>query len=175
MSCARLASSANWIAVACTLVTLSGRIGIAQTMYRQITVDSGGQLRIVLSTSRVVWPPKDSTVVAFEQLRMSADRRAVGWVEAYHSCCTSYPIPLKLVVLRGDHRCVVSNGLPIWQWAFGADSRQLVIRQAPTHGRTVDHYELRDFETERLIATADVDAFKRTRLPRWALPVALRR
>ena len=143
----------------------------AQRTYRRVDVDSTGQLRLVLSNKHVIRPPKDSDQVAFEQVTMSADRRIVGWVALYPNCCTSYPVPLKLVLLRMDGgRTAISNALPIWQWAFAADGQSVVIRQAPIHGAAPMSYERRDIRTGRLIATAQTDS---TTLPK-ALPAWVR-
>jgi hypothetical protein len=139
----------------------------AQRTYRRADIDSAGRLRIVLSNKHVIWPPKDSAQVAFEQVALSADGRIVGWLALYPNCCTSYPIPLKLVLRRMDgSRTVISNALPIWQWAFAAGEQNVVIRQAPVHGAAPVYYELREIRTGRLIAAVQADSA--TALPAWA-------
>ena len=156
--------------IAGVALALGTHTSSAQTTYRQADVDATGQLRIVLANAHVIRPPKDSDQVAFEQVAMSADHRSVGWVALYPNCCTSYPIPLKLVLLRTDGgRTVISNDLPIWQWAFAADGENVVIRQAPVHGAAPMMYELRDIRTGRVIATAQSDSTTPpTALPAWA-------
>jgi hypothetical protein len=140
----------------------------AQGTYRRTDVDSTGQLRILLANGHVIRPPKDSDQVAFEQVALSTDHRIVGWVGLYPNCCTSYPIPLRLVLLRaGGGRTVISNASPIWQWAFAPDGRSVVIRQAPVHGAAPQYYELRDSQTGRLIATAEADSTSPIALPPW--------
>jgi hypothetical protein len=99
----------------------------------------------------------------------------VGWVALYPNCRTSYPIPLELVLLgSGRRRTVISNGSPIWRWAFSANGRNVVIRQAPVHGDAPDHYELHEIATGRLIATAERDRSRPGVLPEWARPAAPR-
>src|SRR5262245_62715246 len=146
----------------------------AQQTYRRADIDSTGQLRILLSTGHVLRPPKDSDQVSFDQVALSADHRIVGWVADYPNCCTSYPIPLKLVLLRtGGARTVIHNGRPIWQWAFAANGRSVVIRQAPVHGAGPVNYELRDIRTGRVIATVqtEADSTPSTAFPQWVRPV----
>jgi hypothetical protein len=139
----------------------------AQQTFRQADIDSAGRLRIVLSNQKVVRPPRDSAQVAFEQVAISADGRIVGWLALYPNCCTSYPVPLKLVLRRLDgSRTVISNELPIWRWAFAADGQNVVIRQAPVHGSAPLYYELREIRTGRLIAAVQTDST--TVLPAWA-------
>jgi hypothetical protein len=151
-------------------LALGTRTASAQPTYRRADVDSTGQLRILLSNARVIQPPRDSGQVSFGQAALSADHRIVGWVALYPNCCTSYPIPLELVLLRLDgRRTVISNSLPIWQWAFARDGRNVVIRQGPVHGAAPLHYELRDLRTGRWKATAQIptNSGRRTALPQW--------
>jgi hypothetical protein len=149
-------------------VALTTHTSSAQRTFRQADIDSIGQLRIVLSDNHVIWPPKDSNQVAFEQVALSADHRIVGWLALYPNCCTSYPIPLKLVLLRldGSHTTIRTE-LPIWQWAFAVDGRNVVLRQAPVHGGAIKYYELREIRTGRVVAAAETDSASLTALPTW--------
>ena len=151
-------------------LALGAHMASAQRTVRRADLDSSGRLRIVLSRGEVIRPSKDSDQVAFEQIAVSADRRTVGWVALHPNCCTSYPIPLKLVLLRADGgRTVISNELPIWQWAFTDDGRSVAIRQAPVHGAAPTSYERRDIRTGYLMATAMGDSTSRAAaLPAWA-------
>jgi hypothetical protein len=156
------------VLIVCVALALGRRTGSAQATIRRADIDSTGQLRIVLADNRVISPPKDSDQVAFEQLALSADHRVVGWVARYPNCCTTYAVPLKLVLLRaGGGRTVIGNELPIWQWAFAADGRSVVIRQAPVHGAAPTSYERRDIRTGRVIATALADSSTRRAPPAW--------
>ena len=141
------------------VLALGTHTSSAQGTFRRADIDSTGQLRVVLVDNRIIRPPKDSDQVTFEQVALSADRRIVGWVALYPNCCTSYAIPLKLVLLRTDgSRTVISNEMPIWQWAFAADGRNVVIRQASVHVAAPMYYELRAIRTGRLIARAQTDS-----------------
>ena len=138
-------------------------------------LDSTGRLRILLSTNKILRPPRDSNQAAVGQIALAHDGQMVGWVALYPNCRTSYPIPLELVLLgSGRHRAVISNGTPIWRWAFSANGRNGVIRQAPVHGDAPDHYELHEIATGRLIATAERDRSRPGVLPEWARPAAPR-
>jgi hypothetical protein len=153
----------------CVALALGTHPSSAQRTYRRAEIDSTGQLRIALSNQRVIRPARDSGQVAFDQVALSSDHRVVGWVALFPNCCTSYPIPLELVLLRADGgRTVISNELPIWQWTFAADGRNVVIRQAPVHGSAPMHFELRHIRTGTLIATAQADSATQAALPRWA-------
>lgn len=155
--------------IAAIALTLGAHASTAQTSFRHAGLDSTGQLRVVLSTGQVLHPRKDSAQVAFEQVALSADQRVVGWLALYPNCCTSYPIPLKLVLLRVDGgRTIISNALPIWQWAFADNARNVVIRQTPVHGPAPMSYELRAVRDGRVLATAQTDSAGHGALPAWA-------
>ena len=156
------------VIMACIALAFGARPGFARQTVRRADIDSSGQLRIVLSDKRVISPPKDSDQVGFEQLLISPDRRVVGWVARYPNCCTTYAIPLKLVLLRADGgRSVISNDMPIWQWAFAVDGRNVVIQQAPVHGAAPTSYERRDIRTGRVTAAAQADSSADRGLPAW--------
>jgi hypothetical protein len=143
----------------------------AQSTYSRADIDSTGNLRLVLSSNRIIRPLRDSGQVGVEQAALSADHRIAGWLDVYTNCCTSYPVPLKLELRRIDGvQISISNALPIWQWAFAADGRNVVIRQAPVHGDAPEHYELRDARSGRLRAIADVDRVHAATPPDWARP-----
>ena len=149
-------------------MALRAHASSAQGTFRKADVDATGQLRIVLSNARVIRPAADSDQVGFEQVALSADRRIVGWVALHPNCCTSYPIPLTLVLLRTDgRRTVIGDGLPIWQWTFTADARSVVIRRAPVHGAAPTLYERRDVRTGRVLATAQTNTPAPVALPEW--------
>jgi hypothetical protein len=151
-------------------MTLGAESSSAQGFFRRAEVDSLGEVRITLADKSIIRPPKESTQAGVEQLALSADHRVVGWVVLYPNCCTSYPIPLKLVLLRaGGRRTVISDGLPVWQWAFSPDGGSVVIRQAPVHGDAPVSYEQRDIRSGRVIASTITDST--TALPGWARPV----
>ena len=164
------------VLVVCVALALGTHTSSAQPTVSRVHIDSTGQLRIALSDKRVSSPPKDSDQVAFEQVALSADHRIVGWVALYPNCCTTYPVPLKLVVLQAaGGRTVIANELPIWQWAFAADGQSVVIRQAPIHGAESMFYERRDIRTGRVIARAIDDSTNRRALPAWVRAAMPRR
>ena len=154
------------ILVLCAALLLRTTPSSAQRTIRQAVLDStGGRLRVVLSNHRVIEPPRDSDQVGFAQVAISADHRVVGWVSLDTNCCTSYPIPLELVLLSATgRRTVIRNALPIWEWSFAPGGQNVVIRQRPVHGDAPETYELHDIGTGRLLASATADS---TPLPSW--------
>ena len=125
----------------------------AADLYLQASVDQTGQLRIVTKDGREIVPKKETEQVGFDKVAISNDGQSVGWVALYPNCCTSYPIPLKLMIYSsGRLRTFTGRGLPLWLWGFQADGKQVAFEQETVHGSLGIHYELRDVTTGRLIA-----------------------
>src|SRR5262245_51767811 len=130
----------------------------AQTadIYVRAAADSAGPLRIQRAKGKPVVVAMDLEQVAFDKVAVSGDGRSVGWLALYPNCCTSYPIPLKLVIYsQGRRRTFVGSGLPIWRWRFTADGRQVSFEQETVHGGIGVHYELREVASGRLIEAYD--------------------
>lgn len=131
----------------------------AQTSYSNASIDNAHQLRLVTTAGKTIVPPKDSGQVGFELALISDDRRSVGWLALYPNCCTTYSIPLKLVVRTpGRVRVFDGSGFPIWRWAFIDDAKLIAYRQGPVHGDGPSHYELRDLQSGKLIDEYDMQA-----------------
>lgn len=97
----------------------------------------------------------------------------------YPNCCTSYDIPLQLVVYENgrEHR-FKGIGLSIFWWTFTDGGRRVAFGQATVHFSCVTHYELHDVPSERLVDSFDVPedalncppltpADKPVRVPEW--------
>ena len=113
---------------------------------------TNGVLRLWTSDHRTVVPAPDSGEVGVDQIAISPDHRAVGWLVLHPNCCTSYPIPLALkVYTRGTLYSFTGVGLPIWRWRFEANGAQVSLYQETVHGGIGTHYELRDVLGGRLL------------------------
>jgi hypothetical protein len=148
-----------------------------QTVYQRAVIDNSRQLRLTTATGKTIVPPKDSGQVGFEAAIISDDRRSVGWLALYPNCCTTYPIPEKLVVRTpGRVRVFDGSGFPIWRWAFVNDAKLIAYRQAPVHGDAPAHYELRDLQSGKLVdefdrAPSDTSATSLKSGPLWVRAV----
>jgi len=155
----------------------------ASDTYESATIDSSGQLRIVTTDHREVVIPMGQDQTSFAEPVISKDRRAVGATASYPNCCTSYDIPLQLVIYVDGvtHRFRSKDGLPIFQWGF-VDSGRVAFGAEPVHFGCFVHYELRDIKSERLIDSANVPEPcgqnpdpKPTKIPKWIVELATRR
>lgn len=121
--------------------------------YQRVWIDQAAALHIVTTDGRDIVPQRDAEQVGIDKVVISSDGLAVGWVATYPNCCTSYPIPLKLLVYaNGELRTFTGTGLPIWQWQFQASNKHVAFRQETVHGGLGIHYELRDVLSGQLIA-----------------------
>lgn len=125
--------------------------------YDSADVDGNGNLRITTSDRRRILVPKEGKQSSFSKPTVSSDRTAVGAQADYPNCCTSYDIPLELVVYsRGKVHRFKGIGLPILQWQFADGGTRIAYGQEPVHFACETHYELRDIDSERLIDSAKV-------------------
>jgi hypothetical protein len=140
--------------------------------YVRATVDGEGQLRITTAAGKTIVPAKKKEQIGFSKPQISPDGGAVGWLAEYSNCCTSYPIPLKLIILRnGSSRTFAGNALPIWRWGFQADGAQFALQQETVHGGLGVHYELRDVISGSLLAEYDPAVGPNNRsLPSQSIP-----
>jgi len=137
---------------AVTLLTVASPCAAADT-YVRTSVDERGQLRIFTSDAEAIVLQKEPEQVGFDNVVISEDGRSVGWLALYPNCCTSYPIPLKLMIYSGGNlREFTGVGLPVWRWHFTAGGKQVAFEQETVHGGLGIHYELREVATGRLIA-----------------------
>ena len=147
---------------------------LAADRYVRAFVGEAGTLRILTSSGREIVPPKEPEQVSVDKIAISPDGRSVGWVALFPNCCTSYPIPLKLVVYSaGKARTFTGAGLPVWQWRFTAGGSQVIFEQETVHGGLGRHYEVRDIASGRRIAQweptvgPDNQPLKNQKPPRW--------
>jgi hypothetical protein len=169
-----------WCAFIC-IATCAGLARIAQAAetYVRATVGSDGRLHIVTQDGREISPKLQADQVGFEDVKISPAGRAVGWLALYTNCCTSYPIPLRLVIYRnGELRSFTGHELPVWRWCFEAGGTRVAFEQETVHGGMGVHYELRDIVTGRLLAQFDPKPNQNGNaevppkdLPKWAAEV----
>jgi hypothetical protein len=132
--------------------------------YEAIDIDADGDLRILTSRNKTIIVPKGGspkagesfgTQTAFGKPVLSNDRRAAGAQAMFANCCTSYDIPLQLVIYSGGKIHRFEGGWAIFDWHFADGGRRVVFSQQTVHSACSVHWELRDIASERLVATAD--------------------
>jgi len=109
--------------------------------------------------------------VATDMIRLAPDGRTLGWAVEYENCCTSYSIPLILVIYR-DGRILrtIDDGMMIWDWAFRGGT-QVVLQTGPTHGDACI-YGLYDIASGKQLDEAPCNNEESdTALPAWTRPL----
>jgi hypothetical protein len=148
--CMRAAAFAA-VLFALLVASAQGQSAGPEEIYASAAIDDQGQLRIVTKDGREILPKKEDEQVGFSRPRVSDDGRSVGWLAEFPNSATSYPIPLKLMILTNARmRAFTGAGLPIWRWAFRERGRLFAFEQETVHGGFGIHYELRDVATGRL-------------------------
>lgn len=148
-----------------------------------VDIDADGHLRILTSEQRTLVVPKGGSPkaggsfgeqTAFGTPVLSDDRRAVGAQAMFENCCTSYDVPLQLVIYSSGTTHRFEGGLAIFDWHFVDGGRRVAFSQQPVHFACSVHWELRDIATERLVATVDVPEVcgenpdpPRATVPKW--------
>jgi hypothetical protein len=105
-----------------------------------------------------------------------ADGRTVGWLVNFPNCCTSYPIPLVLMIYRDGKivsRIRPSVLLPIWKWVFIDGGLRVAYYSETVHGGWGRRCELRDIQTGKMLDEWDRDEWDRSKgraLPDWCKP-----
>src|SRR5436190_4205836 len=151
--------------------------------YESVDIDADGNLRILTTEQRTIIVPKVGSPkagesfgkqTAFEKPVLSDDRRAVGAQAMFGNCCTSYDIPLQLVIYSGGKTHRFEGGLAIFDWHFADRGRRVVFSQQTVHFTCSVHWELRDVASERLVATADIPEVcgqipdpPKVKVPKW--------
>lgn len=98
--------------------------------------------------------PRLPDQVAFDQPNVSPDGHYVGWLASFPNCCTSYPVPLALVVIDASKHVHTFEGsqLAISSWCFLPSSTAVAYAQGVLHGSDARLFELRSIADGRLIS-----------------------
>ena len=132
-----------------------------------VYLTSDCDVNIVQRDGTQIRPEKEKDQSGCAAIRLSTDEIAAGWVVEYNGCCQSYPLPLKLVIFKPGrplHR-FVGDERAIWNWRFVDGSRYVALYQDFPHGKPAPHFELRDIDSERLVAKWEDDVTAKA--PNW--------
>jgi len=151
--------------------------------YQSVDIDADGNLRIVTSEQRTIIVPKGGSPKAgeavgkqteFEKPVLSDDHHAVGAQALFGNCCTSYDIPLQLVIYSNGKTHRFEGGLAIFDWHFADGGRRVAFSQQTVHFACSVHWELRDIASGRLLDTADIPEIcgqipdpPKVKVPKW--------
>jgi hypothetical protein len=72
--------------------------------------------------------------VGCADITVAEDGRTVGWAVQVDNCCTSYPIPVAVVLLNNGRKTVLPCDQVLWQWRFIDQGKRVAILTGPVHG-----------------------------------------
>src|SRR5262245_60791827 len=85
--------------------------------YQSASVDENGNLAIVRTDGMKVVIRKQGDQRSFAEPRISPDSTVVAAQALFPNCCTSYDLPLQLVLYsQGRERRLMGSDLPIFEW-----------------------------------------------------------
>jgi hypothetical protein len=155
----------TWLAVQ------AGPAPRAQPLERA-TKESDGAIRIVFhdGTSVRVAPEAaedgSQETAVYSEPRIADDRRTVGWMVEYPNCCTSYPVPLVLVVYRdGKPLLRLRDGLMMYDWYFLGGGGEVVFHADTVHFNRAPHAVRVETATGRILERFDGTVDERS--PAW--------
>src|SRR5262249_1261925 len=133
-----------WNLLAAAALMCLGAASASGETYKNASVDGKGQVLITTTTGEVIRPQKAPRIkfageqVGIDKVQFSPGHDAIGWLALYPNCCTSYPIPLALVIFsHGRTRTFLSNEVgtrvPIFLWRFEANGSQVAFEQETVH------------------------------------------
>jgi len=117
--------------ITCTALTQTSKPDIVNKAF----LDKEGNVHIALNGGKEIQPPKLKGQFENSEPVIAEDRKTVAWMAYFGNCCTSYNIPLTLVVFRSGkiiHR--IQPGLMIENWKFEENGRKIGIYTNTVHG-----------------------------------------
>jgi hypothetical protein len=109
--------------------------------------------------------------VGFSEVQLADDRQTLGWAVQVENCCTSYSIPLSVVVFRSGRVLHSFDRQVVWSWMFLLGGNQLAVVWGPTHGPEVGDYRLYAVKTGKLVSEVygdDESQALKADAPEWA-------
>jgi hypothetical protein len=90
--------------------------------------------------------------VGFSQVQLADDEKTLGWAVQVENCCTSYSVPLSVVVFRSGQVLHSFEERMVWNWMFLPGGKQLAIVWGATHGPEVGDYRLYDIASGKILS-----------------------
>ena len=109
----------------------------------------------------------------FFDVHLADDKRTIGWIETYGNCCTSYALPLVLVLYRSGKIILhIHQDQILWSWSFRDGAKRVATVWGATHLPQVGDYQLYDVNSGRMLSQVFSDETAQglsADAPSWAL------
>src|SRR5947209_6763751 len=132
-------------------------LAAAQPEYRSVSIDSSGQLHIVLASGKQVVPQKLADQVAFDSPLILPDQHTVGWLVLFRDPTNAgAQIAGKLVLYRGGRILhTFSTEQTFWDWQFQDGGKRVAYSTGPTHSGAAECV-LREVDSSRIVARYEI-------------------
>jgi hypothetical protein len=133
-------------------------LGTPADRYTSVEVNAYGSVTVSTEDGRHITPaPVAPVIEGFKNVgaieaAISPDHQSVGWLAEFENCCTSYPLPLKLVILHNSRLHVLAGNAAIWFWSFQDGGKRVAAREELPHGEEGVHYDLWDVASGKRVA-----------------------
>ena len=141
------------------LVLLAGALlGAPSDRYARVVLNADGSVTVAIEDGRLITPnvrlyDADMKNVGAEQAAVAADHQSVGWLVRFYSSPTSYPKPLKLVILTDARMLTLGESeRPIGFWSFQDGGARVALYRTPANGLVILSYELWDVKSGNRVA-----------------------
>jgi hypothetical protein len=125
-----------------------------------------GTVHIMSASGDDMVPPKEKGQVGCSDAKISPDKRTAGWLVSYENCCTSYPIPLTVVLFRsGKVVQRIAPGQMVYDWHFWKND-SVAVSDGPTHNPSGPKVRLYDIPSGKLLK--EWSGEYGDKLPLWA-------
>jgi hypothetical protein len=131
----------------------------AQSTIKSVT-QINGKAQIILNDGRKIVVRPESDQLGIEEIKVSSDRKAVGWlVNSKNPTPYQYdPLSWELVIWRpGNVKRKLNAEQVFWSWSFDNGSTQVAFHTGPMHGEQSSHCELHEVASGRLLKKWDGD------------------
>jgi hypothetical protein len=155
------------VALASSSLTLKAQVAPA-TVTSAAADPAGEAVQISYSDGKVLAAPKLKDQVSFGHPFVARDKRTVGWLAMLPNCCTSYPIPLTLVIYRdGKILASISPGMSIFHWLFLSQGDRVALSTDVLHGGSDSSAEYELYEVNSGRQVAYWNQWKAKKQPEW--------
>lgn len=157
----------------CITVVLGACNAIAQvapsktfSSIAKIDCASDGRIHIFDEHGSDFVPPAEQNQVGCADAEIATNRQAAAWLVNYKNCCTSYPVPLTLVIYQpGKPLLKLGDELMLGEWHFLDGGKRVAFYSNTVHPNGPGRYELHDVTTGRLLGKWSGDVGKNS--PKW--------
>jgi len=104
--------------------------------------------------------------------KLADDKQTLGWTVNSENCCTSYSVPLGLVIYKSGKIIRHIDGPPmVWNWMFVDKGKRVAVVWGTVHFAETIDYKLYDVKTGHTISEVYSDEktlLLRANAPKWA-------